>query len=272
MFPTTIPISFFNLSLSRWGERVAFIEVVRRDRAAVLKLSRGVTNSLNLQLVNQLREYLKELREGSDRQSLVLSSHNDKFFSIGFDIPGLSKLGKEDFKIFYQAFNRLCMDLYTLPAPTIAAITGHAIAGGCILALCCDYRFIAEGRRLMGLNEIKLGVPVPYPGDCILRQIIGARHAREMMSTGEFYRPRELLEMGVVDHVLPLDQVIQQSIEKAEMLIALPCEPFKAIKRNRVESVEAEVQEHLAERENFFLDCWYSKETRKRLREAIKKF
>jgi len=124
----------------------------------------------------------------------------------------------------------------------------------------------------MGLNEIKLGVPVPYPGDCILRQIIGARHAREMMSTGGFYRPRELLEMGVVDRILPLDQVIQKSIEKAEMLGALPCEPFKAIKRNRVESIEAEVQEHLAERENFFLDCWHSEETRKRLREAIKKF
>ncbi len=251
---------------------VAFIEIERRDKVAVVKLSRGVTNSLNLQLVNQLRKCMGELREDSAGHSLVLSSHNDKFFSIGFDIPGLFKLDKEDFTVFYQAFNRLCMDLYAFPAPTIAAVTGHAIAGGCVLALCCDYRFIAEGRRLMGLNEIKLGVPVPYPGDCILRQIVGTRYAREMMSTGAFYLPRELYAMGVADRVLPIDQVIQQSIEKVEELGALPSVPLKTIKCNRIASVEAEVQEHLVEREKLFVDCWYSDGTRERLKEAMKKF
>lgn len=251
---------------------MAFIDMERRRKVVEVKLSRGVTNSLNLALVNQLRGCLIELRESPDYQSLVLSSHNDKFFSIGFDIPELFKLDKEDFRVFYQAFNRLCMDLYAFPAPTIAAVTGHAVAGGCILALCCDYRFIAEGRRLMGLNEIKLGVPVPYPGDCILRQIVGSRHAREMMSTGAFYRPRELLAMGVADRVLPLGQVVQQSTDKAERLATLPGEPFKTMKCNRIASVKAEVQEHLVEREKRFVDCWYSEETRKRLKEAAKKF
>lgn len=147
-----------------------------RDRVAILKLNRGIINALNLQLVNQLAENLQKVRDDSDVHSLVLCSSNEKFFSIGFDIPELFKLTRKDFRVFYQAFNRVCMDLYTLPKPTIAAITGHAIAGGCILALCCDYRFIAEGRKLMGLNEIKLGIPVPYPGDCILRHVAGTRN------------------------------------------------------------------------------------------------
>ncbi len=243
-----------------------------RDKVAILKLNRGITNALNLKLVNQLAENLQKVKDDSDVHSLVLGSPNDKFFSIGFDIPELFELTRKDFEVFYQAFNRVCMDLYTLPKPTIAAITGHAIAGGCILALCCDYRFIAEGRKLMGLNEIKLGIPVPYPGDCILRHVVGTRNAREIMSTGEFYHPGELLQIGMVDQVLSLEQVLPKSIEKAKLLGALPHAAFGMIKRNRVEMVDAQVLTHLAEKEQFFIECWYSDEARERLKEAIKKF
>jgi len=243
-----------------------------RDKVAILKLNRDVTNALNLQLVNQLAENLQKVRDDSDVHSLVLCSSNEKFFSIGFDIPELFKLTRKDFRIFYQAFNQVCIDLYTLPKPTIAAITGHAIAGGCILALCCDYRFIAEGRKLMGLNEIKLGIPVPYPGDCILRHVAGTRNALEISGTGEFYHPEESLQIGMVDQVLSLEQVLPKSIEKAKFLGALPHEAFWMIKRNRVEMVEAQILTHLAEKEQFFIECWYSDEARKRLKEAIKKF
>ncbi|MEE8391251.1 MAG: enoyl-CoA hydratase/isomerase family protein [Anaerolineae bacterium] len=131
-----------------------------RDRVAIVKLNRPVTNALNLQLVDELTETLQNVRHDANVHSLVLGSSNEKFFSIGFDIPQLFELDRESFTKFYQAFNRVCLDLYTLPKPTVAAIPGHAIAGGCILALCCDYRLIAQGRKLMGLNEIKLGVPI----------------------------------------------------------------------------------------------------------------
>ena len=248
------------------------ILVEYRDKVAILKLNRGITNALNLQFVNRLAENLQKMKDDSDVHSLVLGSSNEKFFSIGFDIPELFELTRKDFRVFYQAFNRVCMDLYTLPKPTIAAITGHAIAGGCILALCCDYRFIAEDRKLMGLNEIKLGIPVPYPGDCILRHVAGTRNAREIMGAGEFYRPEELLQIGMVDRVLSLEQVLPKSIEKAKLLGALPHEAFGMIKRNRVEMVEAQVLTRLAEKEQFFIDCWFSDEARERLKEAIKKF
>lgn len=242
------------------------------DNVAILKLNREVTNALNLQLVNQLAKNIQKVKENSDVHSLVLSSSNDKFFSIGFDIPGLFGLTKTDFRVFYQAYNRVCIDLYTLPKPTIAAITGHAIAGGCILTLCCDYRFIAEGRKLMGLNEIKLGVPVPYPGDCILQHTVGTRNAREIMGTGEFYHPKESLQMGIVDQVLPLEHVLPKSIEKAKLLGALPHKAFETIKHNRTEIVEAQILKHLAEKEHSFIERWYSHEARERLKDATKKF
>ncbi|UCG92083.1 MAG: hypothetical protein JSV97_13690, partial [candidate division WOR-3 bacterium] len=129
-----------------------------------------------------------------------------------------------------------------------------------------------EGKNKMGLNEIKLGVPVPYLADCILRQIVGYRNAREIMDTGEFYEPENLLQLGIVDMVLSVEQVLAQSIEKAKLLGSMPHNAFAMIKCNRVEMVKLEALSKLQEKEQFFLECWYSEETRKRLREAIAKF
>jgi len=248
------------------------IRVEHHGEVAIVKLDRGVTNTIDLQLVEELSETLQGVTHDPGVHSLVLGSSNERFFSIGFDIPQLFGLARQDFKFFYQTFNRVCMDLYTLPKPTIAAITGHAIAGGCILALCCDYRFIAQGRKLMGLNEIRLGVPVPYLADCVLRHIVGVRYARDIMDIGEFYQPEESLQMGIVDQVLPLEQVLPKSVEKARLLGGSPQEAFAMIKRNRVERVEAQVLTRLEEKERFFVDRWYSDEARERLREAMEKF
>jgi enoyl-CoA hydratase/carnithine racemase len=242
------------------------------DGVALVKLNRSVTNALNLPLVDELGEALQDLEHDGRVRSLVLCSSNDKFFSIGFDIPHLFELAQEDFETFYQAFNRVCLHLYTLPKPTVAAITGHAIAGGCILALCCDYRFIADGRKLMGLNEITLGIPVPYLADCILRHLVGTRHAREIMDTGEFYPPEESFHLGMVDQVLPLERVLSRAVEKARSLGALPQEAFAMIKQNRVEMAEAQILERLENRTAYFVEHWYSAQARERLTEAMKRF
>ena len=242
------------------------------ERVAFVRLNKGTIHAIDLDLVHHLNEALEKVRKDSGVRSLILGSTNNKFFSIGFDIPHLFELEREDFSVFYRAFNRLCIDLYTFPKPTIAAITGHAIAGGCILALCCDYRIISEGRKLMGLNEIKLGVPVPYPGDWMVRYLIGIHNARKMMDLGEFYEPADALRLGIVDDVFPLQDVRGQSLEKAKMLGSLPPQAFQVIKQNRVERVTAHMKEQLEEKEKVFIECWYAEETRERLKEAMKTF
>ena len=124
----------------------------------------------------------------------------------------------------------------------------------------------------MGLNEIKLGVPIPYPGDCILRQIVGSRISQEITYEGDFYPSEKLLQMGVVDKVLPLKQVLSESIEKAKLLGSLPQKAFVTIKRNRIEITKAQILKSLEEKQQSFLEHWFSTETRERLKEASKKF
>jgi enoyl-CoA hydratase/carnithine racemase len=248
------------------------LQTERNDGVCILKLNRGTTNAINQKLVTTLAETLGTMREDPGVQAVVLSSHNEKFFSIGFDIPELLGLVRSDFASFYRSFNRLCIDLYTFPKPTVAGIRGHAVAGGCILAICCDYRIIAEGRKLMGLNEIKLGVPVPYPAHLIVRELVGPRNARDLFDTGDFFEAERLLQIGMVDEVLTLAQVLPRATAKARSLGESPRGASEMMKRNRVEFIESRILERLAEKEEFFIECWYSEPVRKRLREAMRKF
>jgi enoyl-CoA hydratase/carnithine racemase len=248
------------------------ISIDYHEKVVLARLNRNVTNALSPSCIRELDEVLQSVENDPGVHGLVLGSSNEKFFSIGFDIPELFNLNRNDFRDFFRRFNQVCMNLYTLPKPTVAAITGHAVAGGCILALCCDYRFIAQGRKLMGLNEIKLGVPVPYLADRILHSLAGAGHARKIMESGEFYAAEETLGMGVTDEVLAVETVLKRAIEQAGNLGSLPESAYAAIKKNRVEVTAAEVRAREPDKERHFIECWYSEETRRRLKEAMEKF
>lgn len=251
---------------------MGMISVEKRGKVALVWLDRSVTNAINMNCVKALSAILSRLGSDPEVHGIVLSSSSANFFSIGFDIPELFDLSQEDFAAFYRAVNQMCLELYTLPKPTVAAITGHAIAGGCILALCCDYRFIAKGRKLIGLNEIKLGVPVPYPADRMLRELVSMRPAREIMEAGEFYEPEQALELGLVDRVLPLDRLVDEAVEMADELGSLPGAAYGMIKGSRVETILGDIKARGTEKEQAFIERWYSDEARELLREAMKKF
>lgn len=239
---------------------------------AIVRLCLGTTNALSPDLIARLADVIQRIRVDSTVRGLVLTSHNDKFFSIGFDLPHLIGVSRADFASFYRAFNLMCLSLYTLPKPTAAAISGHATAGGCIVTLCCDYRLVAEGRKLIGLNEIKLGVPVPYAADCILRGTVGPRIARHVVESGEFYTPDAALKLGLVDDVVPMQDLIRKATERIQALAAVPNDAFGEIKRSRTEVVEREIRSRLDETDGAFVECWYSQAARERLTEAMARF
>jgi enoyl-CoA hydratase/carnithine racemase len=259
----------------RWANQQKIIKMIstqQDDNMLLLKLDHSKTNAINLDLVKALTQTIQEVKTDPEITSLVLTSTSDKFFSIGFDIPTLINLSRSEFENFYLAFNLMCLDLYTLPKPTFAAITGHAIAGGTILALCCDYRFIARGRKLMGLNEIKLGVPVPFLADCVLHSIVGSRAAQEIMERGEFFNPDQARQLNLVDQILPAEDLLPTVIEEAKILGSSPTSAFAMIKQNRVEMIEDRVRKNMKRKADYFISCWYSPAGIELLRMAMEKF
>ena len=124
----------------------------------------------------------------------------------------------------------------------------------------------------MGMNEVKLGVPVPYAADRILRELVGGRAAREICEGGEFYPPEASLRLGLVDAVWTLGEIQPRAVEKARALGSSPSPAYAETKRNRVEKVKADILARMEEKDRLFVDLWYAPEARERLKAAMETF
>lgn len=248
------------------------ISIDSQETTAILKLDRGKKNPIDLELLNEIGKALKEFREDPEIRGLVLASTSDRFFSIGFDIPALFTLSREEFGGFYKTFTELCLELYAFPKPTAAAVQGHATAGGFILALACDYRIIAEGHNLMGLNEAKLGVPVPHFSELVLSKVAGRANAKIIIDDGEFFLPEEAMTMGIAENVLPVDEVLPAAITAVSGVDADIMGTFSSIKNVRIKKIRKAVRQAMDKKTEAFLDRWYAPEVRENLKEAMKKY
>ena len=245
------------------------VKIESHADVAILRLNNGVTNAISPELMDDLADALDQTKE--EFKGLILAG-GSKFFSIGFDLPTLLQLDRPAMADFYFKFNRTALDLYTVPLPTASAIAGHAIAGGTILALTADFRFASSGRKLMGLNEVKIGVPVPYLADLMLRQIVGDRAATELNYRGDFLEAEQAQKIGLLDGICSPEELDQKAIEKVADLAVLPPYGFALIKANRVEEIQSRFNEKGRVKIGLFLDCWFNPAVQELLKEAAKKF
>jgi len=236
---------------------------------AVLTLHNGVTNAIGPELVDELSKAVREI--GNDARGLLLCG-GEKFFSMGFDLPALITLNRTEMSDFLSHFHDLILELYTVPIPSAAVLEGHAVAGGNILAIACDFRHATTQPRKMGVNEVKLGLPVPSLADMILRQIAGDRAATRMLYGGEFISFADAATVGLIDAMLPPDELRQSATEKIAPLAALDRHAFSAIKTNRVEAIKNSYAQTGRAKDKIFIDCWFSEHTQKKLAEAARKF
>jgi len=239
------------------------------DAVAALRLNNGVINAIGPELLDDLSAELTQIK--SEFKGMVLAG-GEKFFCIGLDLPGLLPLGRSEMVEFYFKFMQVVLDLYTLPMPTACAINGHATAGGAIFALSSDFRFASSGRKFIGLNEVKIGLSVPYLTDLILRQVVGDRCATEMMFKGEFLEPEKALKIGLVDAVFSPEDLEEKAVAKIAELAALPPQGLTVIKNNRVGAVRSQYEEARSAEADLFLDCWFNPSVQEKLKEAAKKF
>ena len=245
------------------------VKIEAHDDVAILRLSNGVTNAISPELVDDLANALYQAKK--EFKGLILAG-GTKFLSIGFDLPALLQLDRPAMADFYFKFNQTVLDLYTVPVPTACAIAGHAIAGGTILALTTDFRLASSGRKLMGLNEVKIGVPVPFLADLMLRQIVGDRQATELNYRGEFLEAEQAHKIGLLDGVCFAQELDQKAIEKIADLTALPRYGFPLIKANRVEEIQSRFKEKGSVKIGLFIDCWFNPAVQELLKEAAKRF
>src|SRR5208282_3751467 len=194
------------------------------DHGAVreLRLNRPPANALNLELIAALRQAVEASPHDGVR-ALVLSGAPGRF-SAGLDVPQLLGLDRAALAALWRELYALLKALATSPIPIAAAITGHAPAGGTVLALFCDCRVMAAGDFKLGLNEVQVGLPLPPVILAALRRLVGPRQAERLAVSGALISPQQALESGVIDEVAPADQVIERALEWCKSRLALPAE------------------------------------------------
>jgi enoyl-CoA hydratase/carnithine racemase len=245
------------------------ITVEERGDVAILRLSNGVTNVIGPNLVADLLDVL-DMAEKAYR-GLVLGG-GTKFFSIGLNLPELLQFDRAAMDAFWDRFDAAVLKLCTMPLPTAAAIAGHATAGGTILALACDYRFVAAGRNLMGLNEVRIGLPVPYLADLMLRATVSERTATRIVYRGELIAPDQAKTDGLIDAVCPAEKLEKHAVEVIDELAAHSQPAFGLIKKNRVAATRHEFEKRRAAKKEEMLACWFRPEVQELLAEAALKF
>ncbi|HAS47250.1 MAG TPA: enoyl-CoA hydratase/isomerase family protein [Microscillaceae bacterium] len=185
-----------------------------KDGYAIITLDRGKANPINDQMVTELRQLIKEYQESDTVHGVILNG-KENFFSAGLDVIELFSYDEAKMKSFWQNFFDMIYDLASFRKPLIASITGHSPAGGCVLAVCCDYRVMAEGKYTIGLNEIPVGILVNDSISSLYALWMGERTAYQYLMEGKLMNVQEAHKNGLIDEVVAPEQVL--AIAEAKM-------------------------------------------------------
>jgi enoyl-CoA hydratase len=236
-------------------------EIIHRDGLAEIRLACGKANALNPRSLDALAAAFGEVRR-SDAAGVVLTGY-ESFFSAGLDLVLLYGLDPPAMDAFMQVFDRVMLEVFAFPRPVVAALNGHAVAGGCILALACDARVVVDGPVQIGLNEVRLGVPFPASAVEIARHGISPRSLEEVLYGGELYAPVEARSRGLVDRVTV--DPLGEARGLCARLAGQPRGAFTAIKAALKAPALARAREALDPLRRAFVEAWYSPDARDRL-------
>jgi enoyl-CoA hydratase/carnithine racemase len=241
----------------------------RHDHGPIreLRLARPPANALNPELLDAL---LAALRDEEPPAAFVLSGAPG-MFSGGLDVPALLRLDQDQLHAAMERFFAVMEALAGSPVPVAAALTGHSPAGGAVLALFCDWRVMASGRWVIGLNEIEVGIPMPRTIVAALSRLVGPRRAEELIVRGRLVDPEEALDLGIVDQVVPSEEVVETAITWSTEVVARPRRTLEMTRRStRGDLIEA-VARHWRSDLDTMVEEWNQPEAQEALQALVEK-
>jgi enoyl-CoA hydratase/carnithine racemase len=244
------------------------IKVNIKDKVAVLALNRGRSNAINAEMVNELHQMIRNIENDDSIAGLIITGQ-DGFFSAGLDLIELFDYDEETIKSFWVDFLDLITSLVSFKKPMVAAISGHSPAGGCVLALCCDYRIMAEGKFKIGLNEVPVGIIVPENIFHLYSFWLGQANAYRFLLEGKLMNPEEALSFGLIDEVVNPESILHAAERKIQTYIQLERNTWQQSKINMRQELLKKVSRDPSEMLDPMLAQWWSPSTRSILKTII---
>ncbi len=225
------------------------------DGVRILRMEFGAANALGPRVVEAL------VRELKSEQIPTVLTGDGSIFSAGLNLVEVDALSREEMAEFVERFSVLMTLTLTTRFPLVAAVNGHAVAGGCVLAMACDHRVGVDGPFKIGMNEVAIGLTLPGVVTEILRGKLSAEHARTVILGGTLYSPADAVNAGLLDEIAPdSDAAIQRAVEVAKNLGRSPGE-FAAMKGSLVAPITERLQHTRTPLDVRFVESWFSEQT-----------
>ena len=234
---------------------------------AVVTMTHGKANALDIELCEALAKCFDELRR-LDARAVVVTGQG-RMFSAGVDLLRVGSGGAAYVREFLPALHRLYHAAFFHPKPVVAAINGHAIAGGCVLACCADRRIMARGGGRIGVTELLVGVPFPALAFEIVRFAVPSRHLPELTFGGAIYDTEAAVQRGWVDEVVDADALTGQATAVAQRLARLSPPAFAQAKKQLRQPVAERYAQSGAVTDKVVTDIWAAPEALARIRDYV---
>lgn len=238
-----------------------FIKTKTEEHILHILIDRGKSNAINLEVVEELIETIDHAAQEPSVEGIILTG-KEGFFSSGLDLITLYQYDEAQMKTFWSRFICLLQKLTAFSKPAVSAITGHSPAGGCVLAICCDYRVMAEGEYIIGLNEVPVGLIVPEGIFKLYSFWLGEATAYRSLMEGKLFKPQEALAAGLVDEVVPFDRIQNAALRKIKSVTQFERKAWSSTKANFRKSLVRSLSEDQEAVIEQVLKQWWSPGTR----------
>jgi enoyl-CoA hydratase len=205
------------------------IEVSSQDGVALLRMADGKANTMSTEFCREVAARVEEV--GRSPARAVVITGNGRIFSAGVDLIRLRDGGVPYVREFLPALSTMLRSVFVCPKPVVAAINGHAIAGGCVLACAADRRLMAREAGHIGVTELLVGVPFPPAAMEIMRAAVAPQYFEDTILSGATFAPPEAVTRGLVHDIVEPDALLDRAIAAATTLAALPPAAFALTKR-----------------------------------------
>ena len=243
------------------------IELVQQDDIAVLTLRHGKANALDIEFCDAIAEQFRALETAPSRAVVLIGQ--ERMFSAGVDLIRLSAGGAPYVRSFLPALHRLYDAVFHHPKPVVAAINGHAIAGGCVLACCADRRIAARDGGRIGVTELLVGVPFPALAFEIMRFATPPAFLAEVILSGATYPPDVALARRLIDEMVEPTELMPRAMAAAKMLATIPAATFAATKRQLRQPMIDRLSQHRQRIDAEVEKIWAAPETLAHIKDYV---
>ena len=197
---------------------MSMITTSKDEGVCVVKINRPTKlNAMNIDVARELISTFQQLDKDDSVKVIVLTGEGDKAFSAGADIEYMSKISADESEVYAKLGQEVTGTIENVSKPTIAAVNGFALGGGCEVAMSCDIRIASENAR-MGQPEVTIGIPPGWGGTQRLMRIVGVAKAKELVYTGKMIKANEAKEIGLVNNVVPLESLMEEVMSMAKTI------------------------------------------------------